>query len=150
MTSDRAGGTRERILVLLRRHGRLSAPRLAELLQLTPAQFEQAISELLRDLGYRDIKRLGGAGDLAADISCRDQQGRFVVVQCKRYRPGSRIGSPAIQHFIGMQTVHHQADYGIFVTSSEYTQAAIDLATLHGIVLLDGAELSRLMQRLHG
>ena len=35
MTSDRAGGTRERILVLLRRHGRLSAPGLAELLQLT-------------------------------------------------------------------------------------------------------------------
>ena len=35
MTSERAGGTREKILVLLRRHGRLSAPRLAELLQLT-------------------------------------------------------------------------------------------------------------------
>ena len=31
MTSERAGGTRERIVVLLRRHGRLSAPQPAEL-----------------------------------------------------------------------------------------------------------------------
>ena len=32
MTSERTGGTRERIVVLLRRHGRLFAPQLAELL----------------------------------------------------------------------------------------------------------------------
>jgi restriction system protein len=139
-------GLRLRGVLARRRRART----LAELLQLTPTQFEQAIADLLRDLGYRDISRLGGAGDLAADIICRDQQGRRVVVQCKRYRPGSRIGSPAIQHFIGMQTVHHQADYGIFVTSSEYTRAAVELATRHGIVLFDGADLSRLMQQVRG
>jgi restriction system protein len=129
---------------------RRRARTLEELLQLTPTQFEQEIAELLRDLGYRDVRRQGGAGDLAADIICRDQQGQLVVVQCKRYRPGARIGSPAIQHFIGMQTVHHQADHGIFVTSSEYTQAAVDLARQHGITLLDGADLSRLIQQVRG
>lgn len=49
MTSDRAGGTRERILVLLRRHGRLSAPRLAELLQLTPVGVRRHLALLERD-----------------------------------------------------------------------------------------------------
>src|SRR4029453_1544236 len=49
MTSERAGGTRERILVLLRRHGRLSAPRLAELLQLTSVGVRRHLALLERD-----------------------------------------------------------------------------------------------------
>ena len=49
MTSERAGGTRERILVLLRRHGRLSAPRLAELLELTPVGVRRHLALLERD-----------------------------------------------------------------------------------------------------
>src|SRR4029453_7176583 len=48
MTSERAGGTREKILVLLRRHGRLSAPRLAELLQLTSVRVRPHLGLLAR------------------------------------------------------------------------------------------------------
>jgi predicted ArsR family transcriptional regulator len=49
MTPERTGGTRERILVLLRRHGRLSAPRLAELLQLTSVGVRRHLALLERD-----------------------------------------------------------------------------------------------------
>jgi predicted ArsR family transcriptional regulator len=49
MTSERAGGTRERILVLLRRHGRLSAPGLAERLQLTSVGVRRHLALLERD-----------------------------------------------------------------------------------------------------
>jgi predicted ArsR family transcriptional regulator len=49
MTSDRAGSTRERILVLLRRHGRLSAPGLARLLQLTSVGVRRHLAVLERD-----------------------------------------------------------------------------------------------------
>jgi predicted ArsR family transcriptional regulator len=49
MTSDHPGGTRERILVLLRRHGRLSAPRLAQLLQLTSVGVRRHLAVLERD-----------------------------------------------------------------------------------------------------
>jgi predicted ArsR family transcriptional regulator len=48
-TADHAGGTRERILVLLRRHGRLSAPRLADLLQLTSVGVRRHLALLERD-----------------------------------------------------------------------------------------------------
>jgi predicted ArsR family transcriptional regulator len=48
-TAERAGTTRGRILVLLRRHGRLSAPRLAELLQLTPVGVRRHLALLERD-----------------------------------------------------------------------------------------------------
>ncbi len=43
------GGTRERILVLLRRHGRLSAPQLADLLELTPVGVRRHLTLLERD-----------------------------------------------------------------------------------------------------
>jgi predicted ArsR family transcriptional regulator len=49
MAAERGGGTRERILVLLRRHGRLSAPRLAELLQLTSVGVRRHLALLERD-----------------------------------------------------------------------------------------------------
>jgi predicted ArsR family transcriptional regulator len=49
MTSERTGGTRERIVLLLRRHGRLSAPQLAELLQLSSVGLRRHLAMLERD-----------------------------------------------------------------------------------------------------
>jgi len=132
-------------VVRIQRRKRLRIRTLGELLALTPAQFEQAIAGLLHDTGYRSVRRVGRAGDLAADIVCKDARGRSVVVQCKRYAPGTKIGSPDVQTFIGMVTVHHRADYGIFATTSEFSAPAIALAKRHGVRLLDGSQLSRMV-----
>jgi predicted ArsR family transcriptional regulator len=48
-TAERVGSTRERILVLLRRHGRLSAPRLAELLNINSVGVRRHLGLLERD-----------------------------------------------------------------------------------------------------
>jgi restriction system protein len=147
-----AGGITLAVYWCIRRwaHRRLRAKTLEELLLLSPTQFEVAVADLLRVLGYRSVKRVGGAGDLAADIVCRDSQGRSVVVQCKRYAPHVSIGSPAIQHFIGMQAIHHRAERGIFVTTSRYSKPAVNLAAQHAIMLVDGEALSRLLLKIHG
>ena len=107
-------------------------------LALSPTGFEQAVAGLLRRLGYRHVRAVGGAGDLGVDIVCRGGAGELVVVQCKRYAPGHRVGSPDIQRFIGMAFIHHRAARAIFVTTSEYTQAARRLARDHSIQLIDG------------
>jgi restriction endonuclease Mrr len=122
---------------------------LMELLALTPGQFEHAILDLLRDTGYRNVQHLGGSGDLAADLRATDRNGQSVVVQCKRLAPGTRIGSPEIQKFIGMTVVHHRADRGIFVTTAGYTEPAVSLARQHSIELWDGAHLSAVLTKLH-
>ncbi len=122
---------------------------LGQLLRLTPTQFEVAIGDLLHDLGYRDIRRVGGAGDLAADLLCRDERGRSVVVQRKRYALGKHVGSPAVQSFIGMVAVHHHADGGIIVTTSGFTRPGAALARQHDIALIGEEELSRLIGRVH-
>ena len=49
MVEEQRGGTRERILVLLRRHGRLSAPKLADLLDLTAVGVRRHLGLLERD-----------------------------------------------------------------------------------------------------
>ena len=135
------------VRVQLRKRRRLRIKTLGELLMLSPTGFEQSVADLLHDIGYRDVKRIGRSGDLAADISCKDAKGRSVVVQCKRYAPGTKIGSPDIQTFIGMLNVHHGADYGIFATTSEYSAPAVALANRHGIKLLDGQEISRIINK---
>ncbi len=118
---------------------------LPQLLALTPTAFEETVADLLRALGYCDVRRVGGAGDLGADLVGHDRDGHSIVVQCKRYAPGSRVGSPAIQAFIGMVTVHHLADRGLFVTTSDFTAPAVELARRHRVTLIDGRELTRLV-----
>jgi membrane protein implicated in regulation of membrane protease activity len=61
-------------------------------LALSPGEFEQAVAELLRRMGYGRVRVVGGAGDLCADITCRDPAGRRAVVQCKRWGPGHHVG----------------------------------------------------------
>ncbi len=126
---------------------RVRARNLGEMLALTPYQFEECVAGLLRAQGYKGVRRVGGSGDLNADVTARDPQGRSVVVQCKRYAVGNRIGSPAIQTFIGMAHVHHKADRGIFVTTSSYTDDARTLARQHGLTLWDGSDLTRMVSR---
>jgi predicted ArsR family transcriptional regulator len=48
-TAERVPSTREQILVLLRRHGRLSAPRLADLLNINPVGVRRHLGLLERD-----------------------------------------------------------------------------------------------------
>jgi predicted ArsR family transcriptional regulator len=48
-TAERVLSTREQILVLLRRHGRLSAPRLADLLNINPVGVRRHLGLLERD-----------------------------------------------------------------------------------------------------
>ena len=125
---------------------RSRARSLGELLSMTPKGFEIAVANLLRDLGYRDVQLFGGSGDLSADIMCKDRKGRRMVVQCKRHSPGIKVGSPEVQSFIGMMSVHHKAERGMFVTTSEFTQPATGLGQQHSIELIDGKRLSAILE----
>lgn len=116
-------------------------------LALSPSGFEDAVAALLRRLGYRRVKVVGGAGDLCADIVCHGRAGEAVIVQCKRYAPGHHVGSAEVQRVIGMAFVHHHAARAIFVTTSDFTPAARSLAREHAIELVNGGRLVELAQR---
>jgi len=130
-------------MFLVARRRRLRARTLTDLLALTPTEFEQATASLLQELGYGDVRRTGGSGDLNVDVWARDPNGGRVAVQCKQYAPAHNVGSPDVQTFIGMMYQHHRADRGIFVTTSGFSSPAVALAKQHNILLWDGDELSR-------
>jgi restriction system protein len=115
------------------------------LLAGSPTEFEEAVAAIMRRQGFRGVRRTGGSGDLTADVVAHDRSGRTVVVQCKRYAPGKPVGSKELQTFIGMQRIHHEADYGLYVTTSTYTAPARSLAERHGVTLVDGAELTAIL-----
>jgi len=132
-----------RLAEALRVEGLLQAQHLDALLTVSPTEFEQIVANLLAAVGFIVLSAGGGAGDLGADIVCRNPQGHRFVVQCKRYAPGNKVTSPAMQSFIGMAHLHHGAA-GIYVTTSSYTKAAAELAQQHGIDLYDGERLVEL------
>ena len=115
-------------------------------LALTPAEFEHAVAELIVPLGYTDVRVTGGAADLGVDVLCRDRKGHKVAIQVKRYQPGNDISSSAVQTFMGGM-VAHKAERGIIVTTSSSTGPARDLAQNQGIQMIDGAELTRMLEQ---
>jgi HJR/Mrr/RecB family endonuclease len=86
----------------------------------------------------------GGAGDLAADIVCRDSAGQSVVVQCKQYGIERKVTSQEMQLFIGMGRIEHRAERLLYVTTGDYTKAAADLGRKHGVELFNGTQLESL------
>lgn len=115
---------------------------LGRLIAGSPTEFEETVARMMKSQGFRGVRRTGGAGDLTADVVATDRAGRTVVVQCKRYQPGKPVGSKELQTFIGMQRIHHEADYGLYVTTSSFTRPARELADRHGITLVDGVALT--------
>ncbi|MEU9141335.1 restriction endonuclease [Streptomyces sp. NPDC048404] len=110
---------------------------------LDPDEFEQAVAELCRRDGCLDVDVVGGAGDLGADVVARTPDGRSLVIQCKRYCDGNRVGSQDLQRFGGTCFTVHGADVAVVVTTSDFTAPALDYAEQCGIVCVDGPQLQR-------
>ncbi|MGH2882395.1 MAG: restriction endonuclease [Solirubrobacteraceae bacterium] len=116
---------------------------------MTPREFEHEVARILHDTGYRDVRVLGKAGDLGADLTATDPQKIVVIVQCKRYAPGTRVGSPDVQMFIGaVARGLHGASRGVFVTTTEFTEPARQMALAHNVELLSGSDLGRLLEEI--
>ncbi|WP_037619599.1 restriction endonuclease [Streptomyces aureus] len=108
---------------------------------LDPYEFEEAVAELCRRDGCLDVDVVGGAGDLGADVVGRTPDGRSVVIQCKRYCDGNRVGSQDLQRFGGTCFTVHGADVAVVVTTSDFTAPALEYAEQCGIVCVDGPQL---------
>jgi restriction system protein len=118
-----------------------------------PEFFERLIVALLLAMGFGGTgenagRAIGQSGDDGVDgVIDQDPIGLDrVYVQAKRYQSENKIGPSAIRDFFGSLDMH-KANKGLFVTTSGFTQAAVDTAERLGkrIVLIDGPELAQLM-----
>jgi restriction system protein len=100
-------------------------------------EFEEYVAELCRRDGCTDVKRVGGAGDLGADVTGYLPHGRKIVIQCKRYAKHRTVGSRDIQTFNGTARAEHGADVPVFVASCVFTKPARDFAARQNLCLID-------------
>lgn len=120
-----------------------------------PDFFERLIVNLLLAMGYggsvtEAARALGRSGDGGVDgVIDQDELGLDrVYIQAKRYATENSVGSGAIRDFFGSLD-RHKATKGLFVTTSSFTASARDTTKYLSkrIVLIDGAQLTRLMIR---
>ncbi|WP_284581552.1 restriction endonuclease [Streptomyces sp. 2P-4] len=107
-----------------------------------PDGFEHAVAALCARDGCHRVEVAGGAGDLGADVVAVTPEGRRVVIQCKHYGEGHRVGSQDLQRFGGTCFAVHEADVAVVVTTSGFTAPAAEYAAACGIVCVDGDALA--------
>ncbi|MFH9861216.1 restriction endonuclease [Streptomyces sp. NPDC017202] len=129
-----ARAERVRLAAEARRQARRS---LDEVWAMDDRRFEEYVAELCRRDGCTGVRRVGGAGDLGADVTGNLPDGRRVVVQCKRYAKHRTVGSRDLQTFNGTARAEHHADVPVFVASCVFTRPAREFAARHGLVLID-------------
>ncbi|MEU3774214.1 restriction endonuclease [Streptomyces sp. NPDC032472] len=104
---------------------------------MNPLEFEEYVAELCRRDGCTEVRRVGAANDLGADVTGWLPDGRKLVVQCKRYAKHRTVGSPDLQKFNGTARSEHGADVPLFVASCKFTKQARAFAARHDLVLVD-------------
>lgn len=109
---------------------------------MASGEFEQAVADLCERDGCQVSRVEGGAGDLGADVLATAPDGRRIVIQCKRYDSTHKVGSQDVQRFGGTCFAVHDAQIAVVVTTSEFTEPAVEYATQCGILCVDGQELA--------
>ncbi|WP_127454907.1 restriction endonuclease [Streptomyces sp. B29(2018)] len=112
-----------------------------ELSGMSGAEFEHACARLLVRDGFTDVRVVGGAGDLGADVIATGPAGERLVFQCKRYaRP---VASGAVQQFNGTARPEHGADHAVIIGLNGFTDPAMKFAARHQLTAMDRPALKR-------
>lgn len=118
---------------------------LSQLDALHHSGFEDAVRDLMQRDGCRDAQRVGGRGDLGADVKATDPFGRRWVIQCKHRRNGARgsaVGTPDLQVLNGTARQVHGADVAVIVTNGRVTGPAVDFAKQQRLHVVDRQTLA--------
>ena len=119
---------------------------------MTPKKFESFSRALLTKMGVEftekgmQVSNDGGLDGYGYHRDIDDFRTTRVVIQCKRYNAGP-VTEPDINQFLGAMN-KFQADYGVFITNSRFTNNA-RIASREGspITLIDGNDLVELVIR---
>ena len=120
---------------------------LAEVLNQTPAFFEQLVVDLMKAMNYGEGFVTKYSGDDGIDgIIHEDQLGfNLIYIQAKRWKPDVTIGKAELQKFAGAMMGPPRVEKGLFITTAKFSPKARDFANAQHIILVDGKRLTELM-----
>ncbi|MGW6202545.1 restriction endonuclease [Streptomyces sp. NPDC055089] len=110
------------------------------------AMDDRHFEHALRDLLVRDgctARRVGGAGDQAADVIGDHPQLGRIVVQAKHTRVGGKVGSPVMYAVKGTAGPVHKAAHAVVITNGTFTRDAMAWGERHGVHWVDRHRLER-------
>jgi Holliday junction resolvasome RuvABC ATP-dependent DNA helicase subunit/putative sterol carrier protein len=115
--------------------------------QLSGMDFERLATSLLESMGFRpEMTKASGDGgiDIVAVLDRPVVGGRYLV-QCKRFAPGTVVGSPTVREFYGALQADRAATKGILITTSGFSDQAREFADGLPLELIDGNGLRELL-----
>ncbi len=126
---------------------------LDRLLKMTPAAFEELVSQLLAEMGFEmvEVTKISGDGgiDVRGTLAVGDAIRIKMAVQAKRWNPKHHVQSPVVQQVRGSLGAHEQ---GLIITTSGFTEGAVKEAVQPDktpIALMNGEQLVLLLME-HG
>ena len=72
--------------------------------------------------------------------------GGLYVIQCKKYKPGNNVGEPIVRELYGVM-MHENANKGILITTSDFTNQAISFSKNKAIGLINGNDIINLLNQ---
>jgi len=124
----------------LQRRRLLGMAELQQMDSMSGYDFEIAISEVFRRLGYA-AEVTSTTRDQGADVIL-SRDGRRIAVQTKRQ--SSNVGNEAVQQVVSAKAIYGATE-AMVVTTSDFTPSARQAATANGVELVGRAELAALM-----
>lgn len=115
---------------------------LEELLTMNPYEFESVVADYFRSAGYV-VMQTKRSNDGGKDLVMYKGTDTYYV-EVKRYAKSNSVDRPLIQKLVG--ACHPAKAKGIFVTTSKFTQGAINEAYRSNVRLIDGQEFIKLLR----
>lgn len=108
-------------------------------------KFENYTANLLKKLGYSNVKVTSGSGDYGVDVLA-SKSGIKYAIQCKLY--SNPVGNKAIQEIYSGKDFY-KCDAAVVITNSTFTKAAIQLARSLNVTLIDRSALISLLKQIN-
>ena len=120
---------------------------LTEIMNKSPAFFENLVVDLLSKMGYGEgFVTKQSADDGIDGIINEDKLGfNLIYIQAKRWQTETTVGKPEIQKFVGAMAGPPHVPNGLFITTARFSKGAQDYAAAQHIILVDGQRLTKLM-----
>lgn len=110
-----------------------------------PTDFEGFCADMFRTLGWT-AETTPPTNDGGYDISMRGETGATAIVECKCYARNHHVGRPVVQKLHGANATVGAQEMMV-VTTSSFTQGAVEYAAQTGVRLIDGPQLLSLCRR---
>lgn len=103
--------------------------------------FEYVVADLLRSVGFYNVRVTVGSGDYGIDV-VGEYDGASYAIQCKKY--SGKVGVSAVQEAFAGRS-YYGCNYAMVITNNYFTPAAIKLARTTGVILWDRRNVIKLI-----